>query len=302
VHGGRTARRLAFQRLVRGQLLRVAGRLGPRAHSARQPGAARLGPLAALRRGQRFPEHPLPEAALARADRLVRHPVREQRLALRPGQRFPEHRLPEAARARADLLVQHRVREQRLALRRGQRALPWARQVRPLRRSAACLGQLGLPGGVPARAHEAVRRAPQWARPAALARRAPGLPRAVRGAPGLRQAAAHAVAGRPAAPGAAEGQPRAAQQAWAQPGAAARAAPGAGVPRQEAQQARDAAGGPAARDAAVRPAVRDAARRLAARDVAAVRPSAAVSVFRQDRVRLEPVQRRSERFARATAC
>jgi hypothetical protein len=61
----------------------------------------------------------------------------------------------------------------------------------------------------------------------------------------------------------------------------------------EAQEARDAAAGLAAQDAARQPVVRH---------VAAVRLSAAVLVFRQDRVRLEPVQRRSERFARATAC
>jgi hypothetical protein len=126
-----------------------------------------LGLLAASRRGQRFLEHRLPEAALARAGPLVRHPVREQRLAPRRGQRLPERRLRQAALARAGLLAQHPERERRWALRWGPRALPWVRQVLPLRRSAACLGQLGLPGGVPARAHEAVRRAPQWARPAA---------------------------------------------------------------------------------------------------------------------------------------
>jgi hypothetical protein len=126
---------------------------------------------------------------------------------------------------------------------------------------------------------------------------AQGLPRAARGAPERRPGAAHAVAGRPAAPGAAEEQPRAGQQAWAQPGAAARhagvaRAEGRGVV-QEVPQARDAAAGLAARDAARQPVVRH---------VAAVRLSAVVSVFRRDRVRLEPVQRRSERFARATAC
>jgi hypothetical protein len=217
-------------------------------------------------------------------------------LALRRGQRFPEHPLPQAALARAaDPLVQHRVQEQHSASPQEQPALQRASPVSFWRRSAACLG---LPGAVPAR--EAVPRAPRWARPAALARLAQGLLRAARGAPGLRQGGEHAAAGRPAAPGAAEVRPRAGLQAWAQPGAEAR---GAGVPRPEARGVRPAV--QQARDAAARPAAeRDAARRRAVRDVAeSGLPSAAVSVFRQDRVRLvELVQRRSERFARAMAC
>jgi hypothetical protein len=161
---------------------------------------------------------------------------------------------------------------------RAWRALVW-------RRSAAWPGLLGLPAGVPVRAREAVPRAPHWALPAALARRAQVLPRAAWGAPGPPRGAAHAAAGRPAAPGAAAVQRRAGLQAWAQPGAAPREARRAEVPR--------------ARDAAGRPAVPDAAAGLPW----AARPSAAAWVFRQDRVRLvELVQRRSERFARATAC
>jgi hypothetical protein len=126
-----------------------------------------------------------------------------------------------------------------------------------------------------------------------LAQLAQVLPRAERDAPELRQGAEHVAAGRPAAPGAAEVRLRAERQAWAQLGAAPREARGAGV--------REVQG--------VRPEelqeVRDAARRRAVRHVAArpsARLSAAVLVFRQDRVRLELVQRRSERFARATAC
>jgi hypothetical protein len=169
--------------------------------------------------------------------------------------------------------------------------LPRARQAPFWRRSAACQG---LPEAVPARAHEAVLRARHWARPAALVRLAQGLPRAARGAPGLRQGAEHAAAGRPAAPGAAEERRRAGRQAWARPGVAR----GAGVPRPVARGVRREARG-VRREARQ---ARDVARRRAVRDVV-VRPSAAVSVFRQDRVRLvELVQRQSERFARATAC
>ena len=177
------------------------------------------------------------------------------------------------------------------ALRREQRALPRAWWVPLWRRSATCLGLLGLPGGVPARAREAVPpRAPHWARPAALVQLAPVLPRAARGAPGLRQGAEHAAAGRPAAPGAAEVQRRAGLQVWAQPGAPPREARGA---RPEARQARDAA---------LRPAARDGAAGLPWAVRPSARLSAAASVFRQDRVRLGLVQRRSERSARATAC
>ena len=191
------------------------------------------------------------------------------------------------------------------ALRREQRALPRAWWVPLWRRSATCLGLLGLlglPGGVPARAREAVPpRAPHWARPAALVQLAPVLPRAARGAPGLRQGAEHAAAGRPAAPGAAEVQRRAGLQVWAQPGAPPREARGAGVPRPEARGARPEAR--QARDAALRPAARDGAAGLPWAVRPSARLSAAASVFRQDRVRLvELVQRRSERFARATAC
>jgi hypothetical protein len=223
--------------------------------SAQRKGAVPQELLAALRRGRRFPELPLPQAALARA---------------------------------ADPLVQHPVPEQRLALRRAQRALPRAWQVPFWRRSAAFLGLLlRLPGAVPAHAREAVPRALHWARPEALARLAQVLLRAARDAPGLRPGAERAAAGRPAAPGAAEVQRRAGRQAWAQP----REARGAEVPQL------------GARDAAGRPAVPDGAAGLPWEERPSARLSAAASVFRQDRVRLvELVQRRSERFARATAC
>ncbi len=272
-HDGRTARRrlVLLQRLVR-----AAGRLGPRAHSA----PARRAPHLGLRLRVRVQPKAWPRSARQPAAAPQALPA-----ALRREQRFLARLLPEAALARAvDLPVQHPAQERHLASRREQRALPGAQQVLFWRRSAACLG---LPEGVPARAREAVPRAPHWARPAALARLAQGPLRAARGAPGPRQEAEHAAAGRPAVPGAAEVQPRAGLQAWAQPGAAPREARGV---RPGAEHA-----------AAGRPAVLLWA--VPAGLPWAVRPSAAASVFRQGRVRLvELVRRRSERFARATAC
>jgi len=271
-HDGRTARR----RLVRLQrLVRAAGRLGPRAHSAQARRAPHLG--LRLRVRVRVQPKAWPRSA-----------------ALRREQRFLARLLPEAALARAvDLPVQHPAQERHLALRREQRALPGAQQVLFWRRSAACPG---LPEGVPARAREAVPRAPHWARPAALARLAQGPLRAARGAPGPRQEAEHAAAGRPAAPGAVEVRPRAGRPAWAQPGAAPWEARGA-----EARGVRPAVRPGAEHAAAGRPAVLLWA--VPAGLPWAVRPSAAASVFRQGRVRLvELVRRRSERFARATAC
>jgi hypothetical protein len=120
----------------------------------------------------------------------------------------------------------------------------------------------------------------------------------------LRQEAGHAVAARPALRDAAQGLLR---EAEAPPAGAAvvQRARDAGALRPE--EARDAAAlrpeevpGAAVPQRAAQHVAAAAGLPWAARPSAHL--SAAVSVFRQDRVRLGLVQRRSERSARATAC
>jgi hypothetical protein len=161
---------------------------------------------------------------------------------------------------------------------------------------------------VPSHAHAAALRARHWARhwvqPGASARLAPAPLRVARGAKVLRQEAGHAVAARPVLRDAAQGLLR---EAEAPPAGAAvvQRARDAGALRPE--EARDAAAlrpeevpGAAVPQRAAQHVAAAAGLPWAARPSAHL--SAAVSVFRQDRVRLELVQRRSERSARATAC
>jgi hypothetical protein len=276
------------------------GQVQARRSALRRGPEALQGPLAAWLPEQRFPEQRFPEQPL-------------------PEQPLPEHPLPEAALARAvDLLVRHPVRGRRLVSRREPPELLrvpsvpfWRRlavsQGYPAHSSQGHLSQEHL-AAVPSHAHAAALRARHWARhwvqPGASARLAPAPLRVARGAPVLRQEAGHAVAARPALRDAAQGLLR---EAEAPPAGAAvvQRARDAGALRPE--EARDAA--------ALRPEEVPGAAvpQRAAQHVAAAaglpwaaRPSAhlsvAVSVFRQDRVRLGLVQRRSERSARATAC
>ena len=244
----------------------------PARRSALRRGPEALqGSLAAWLPEQRFqeqplPEHPLLEAALARAvDPLVRHPVPR-----RP------------------------VRAPRLVSRREPPELLKVPSVAFWRRLAVSQEHLAA---APSRAHAAALQARHWARhwvqPGASARLAPAPLQVARGAPVLRREAEHAVAARPAPRDAAQGLLRGAEALPAGAAAVQRArdagalrpeeeVPGAAVPQQAAQH------------------VAAAELPWAARPSAHL--SAAVSVFRQDRVRLGLVQRRSERFARATAC
>jgi hypothetical protein len=199
------------------------------------------------------------------------------------------------------------VRAQRLVSRREPPELPTVPSVAFWRRLAVSQGYPAHPGAVVSRAREAARQARRWARPAPLAQPAGPLPREAQAAwdaPVLRPGAGHVVAARPAPRGVAEALPRAGLQAWVQPGAPRREARGAAVLRDVA--ALRPAGRQAVRDVVVAVLRRVAQHAAAARlwaGLPSARLSAAVSVFRQDRVRLEAlVRRRSVRFARATAC
>jgi hypothetical protein len=221
---------------------------------------------------------------------LLAAPLPEQRFQEQP---LPEHPLLEAALARAvDPLVRHPVlrhpvRAQRLASRREPPELLRVPSGAFWRRLAVSQRHLAA---VPFRAHAAALQARHWVQPGASARPAPALLRVARGAPVLRQGAEHAVAARPALRDAAQGLLREAEALPAGAAAVRRARDagalrpeeerGAGVPQRVAQHVA-AAGLPWAAPEA--------------------RLSGAVSVFRQDRVRLvAPVRRRSEWFARAT--
>jgi hypothetical protein len=214
---------------------------------------------------------PARRSALRRGPEALQGPL----AAWLPEQRFPEQPLPEAARARAvDPLVRHPVRGRRLVSRREPPELlrvpsvPFWRRLEvsqgyPAHSSQGHLSQEHL-AAVPSRAHAAALRARHWARHWVQ----PGA--SARLAPAPLRVARDAGALRPE-----EARDAAALRPEEVPGAA--------VPQRAAQHVAAAAGLP-----------------WAARPSAHL--SAAVSVFRQDRVRLGLVQRRSERSARATAC
>jgi len=126
-------------------------------------------------------------------------------------------------------------------------------------------------------------------------------------------AARDAAAGPPRAAGHAGVAPEAAQDAAEEPRPEAAAWGAAAVPRLEAAAARGAAGVLQPGAAAVRVGVAEGVRRPAARDAAEVRrlaapgvraparPSAVLSVFRQDRLHHRPAPSPAARFARAMA-